>query len=128
KYFFKDMRKSLLVLLLLACSQLNVSFGQNLFSAPDTVCVRQPVYLVDSFTKPAESYYWGFCSGYLFNTAIGFNSGTIFNNKPTAIEVAKDGADYYMFIAIRATAASSSDSLIILSFGNSLSNTPDTLN
>lgn len=122
------MRKSLLVLLLLTCSQLNVSFGQNLFSVPDTVCVRQPVYLVDSFTKPAESYYWGFCSGYLFNNAIGFNSGTIFNNKPTAIEVVKDGADYYAFIAIRATAATNSDTLLMLDFGNSLSNTPDTIN
>lgn len=122
------MRKSLLVLLLLAFTQLSNVYAQNLFSAPDTVCVRQKLYLVDSFTKPAESYYWGFCSGYLYNTAQGVYSGTIFNNKPTAIEVAKDGGNYYAFVAIQGTTGTNSDSLLILDFKNSLSNVPDTIN
>ena len=122
------MRKSLLVLLLLICSQLNVSFAQNLFSAPDTVCVRQPVYLIDSFATPAESYYWGFCSGYIYNTVQGTNAGSTFFNRPTAIEVVKDGADYYAFIAVQATTGSTSDTLLLLDFGSSLNNEPDTVN
>jgi len=122
------MRKSLLVFILLACSQLNISFAQSLFSVPDTVCVRQPVYLVDSFTKPAESYYWGFCSGYIFSTAQGAYSGSIFKTEPTAIEVTKDGDDYYAFVAIAGTTGTNSDTLIQLNFGSSLSNEPDTIN
>jgi len=120
------MRKSLLVFILLACSQLTNVFAQSLFSAPDTVCVRQPLYLVDSFTSPAESYYWGFCSGYIYNTAQGVFSGTIFSNKPNALEVAKDGDEYYAFVAINGSASTNSDTLIKLSFGKSLSNIPDT--
>jgi hypothetical protein len=122
------MRKSLLLFIVLACSQLNSLFAQNLFSVPDTVCVRQPIFLVDSFTSPAESYYWGFCSGYLLDAAQGIYSGPLYNTRPTAIEVAKDGENYYAFIATTAPIGGVADTLIMLDFGNSLSNEPDTIN
>ncbi|HTN45374.1 MAG TPA: gliding motility-associated C-terminal domain-containing protein [Flavipsychrobacter sp.] len=119
------MRKSLLVLLLLACSQLHISFAQeSLFSAPDSVCVRQPIYLADSFTTPAESYYWGFCSGYIYGTAQGINWGPILPGSPSAIEVAKDGEDYYKFIAVK---GATSDQLIKFEYGKSLSNIAPTI-
>lgn len=118
------MRKCLVLAALLLVSQLNYIKAQDLFSAPDTVCIRQPVYLTDSVAI-ADSYYWGFCSGYLFNTPVGYNPGTAFNSTPGAIEVAKDAGNYYAFIAVAGTAE---DTLLRLDFGNSLSNTPDTIN
>lgn len=119
------MRKCLLLVALLLVSQLNYIKAQNLFSAPDTVCIRQPIQLIDS-VQNATSYYWGFCSGYLLNNPIGNNPGTAFNTVPGgAIEIAKDGNNYFGFIAVGGTSV---DTLLRLDFGNSLSNIPDTVN
>lgn len=119
------MRKCLLLVALVLVSQLNNIKAQNLFSAPDTVCIRQPIQLVDS-VKNATSYYWGFCSGYLLNNPVGNNPGTAFNTVPGgAIEIAKDGNNYYGFVAVAGTSV---DTLLRLDFGTSLSNVPDTVN
>jgi len=111
------MRKCLLFAALLLVSQLNYIKAQSLFSAPDTVCIRQPVYLVDSVTD-GSTFYWGFCSGYLQNVPVGTNLGATFGfNAPGAIEIAKDGGNYYGFVANIA-----SNELMRLDFGASLSN------
>ncbi len=117
------MRKGLLLVALLIVSQMNGVKAQSLFSAPDTVCINQPVFL-DNIIPDASSYYWSFCSGYLSNPPQGNNLGNqpAFST-PSAIEVAKDGENYYAFVANKAT-----NSLLRLNFGTSLSNIPATTN
>lgn len=116
------MRKCLLLVALLTgwlCTESNA----QLFVAPDTVCINQPVRLVSN-TFANQSYYWGFCSGYLPNTPVAANLGNTFGfTNPSAIEVTKDGNNYYAFVLSRG-----SDSLFRLSFGSSLGNTPTVTN
>jgi hypothetical protein len=103
-------------------SQLNHLKAQSLFSAPDTVCVRQPVRLTSNTT--ASTYYWGFCSGYLKNGATGADLGSGFSfNGADAIEIAKDGSNYYGFVA-----NAGSRELLRLNFGASLNNVPTVTN
>lgn len=91
----------------------------SLFEAPDTLCINQPV-LLKSNVGDASSFYWGFCSGYLLNNPVTNNLGTTFGfTNPSAIEIAKDGEDYYAFVL-----TSGADSLFRLAFGNNLGNTP----
>ncbi|HRO42851.1 MAG TPA: gliding motility-associated C-terminal domain-containing protein [Flavipsychrobacter sp.] len=99
-------------------SQLNYIKAQNLFNVPDTVCIRQPVTITSNID--ASTYYWGFCSGYLLNAPVGTNMGldTTLNN-PNAIIIEKEGANYYGFVANE-----TDNSLVRLSFGTSLGNTP----
>lgn len=114
------MRKCLLFVALLIVSQVNSLFAQDLFEAPDTVCVRQFVNLKSN--KPnAATHYWGFCSAYMFNKPNGVNVGNILpaGNEPTAIEIAKDGDTYYGFVVCATTR-----SFLRLDFGNSLTNVP----
>lgn len=114
------MRKCLVFVALLLVSQLNYINAQKLFNVPDTVCIRQPVNITTNVT--ASSYYWGFCSGYLFNTPTGANLGADTNlHKPTAIVIEKEGANYYGFVANELD-----NTLVRLSFGPSLSNIPQT--
>jgi hypothetical protein len=112
------MRKCLLFVALLIVSQVNSVNAQSLFGAPDTVCVRQPIQLTDSIE--ASSYYWGFCSGYLFNNPVVTNMGVDPNyNNPGAIEVVKQGNNYFGFVV-----NTGSNELLKLSFGPSLGSTP----
>lgn len=116
------MRKCLLFVALCLVSQLNYIKAQSLFGAPDTVCIRQPVHLTDSVN--AQSYYWGFCSGYLFNTAVGTNLGTNPDfDTPSGIEIAKDGANYFGFVA-----NAGNGTLVRLNYGPSLALTPTNTN
>lgn len=96
-----------------------------MFSAPDTVCIRQPIRLIDSVDN-ASSYYWGFCSGLTFNSPLGYNPGLAFDMPPTAFEIMKEDGKYYGFAAIGGFSAGP-DELVVLHFGNSLNNTPDTV-
>jgi len=118
KDLFSIMRKCLVFVALLLVSQLNYINAQGLFNVPDTVCIRQPVNI--SANVNASTYYWGFCSGYLLNTPIGNNLGldTTLKN-PNAIVVENDGGNYYGFIANELD-----NTLVRLSYGNSLGNTP----
>jgi len=103
-------------------SQLDHLSAQNLFDAPDTVCVRQPVHLTNNTT--ASTYYWGFCSGYLKNTPTGADLGAGFSfNGADAIEIAKDGSNYYGFVANAPT-----QELLRLNFGTSMANVPTVTN
>jgi len=111
------MRKCLLFVAFLLVSHLN-NIKAQLFSVPDTVCIRQPVQVTSNVN--ASTYYWGFCSGYLFNEPVPTNLGadsTI--PHPNAIIIEQEGANYYGFVANTVE-----NTLVRLSFGSSLSNVP----
>lgn len=113
------MRKSLLLVALLIVSSVSSMFAQvDLFEGPDTVCVRQLIQL-ESNVPNKQSHYWGFCSGYLYNSPTGRNLGSSFDlNEPTGIEVAKgDDGNYYAFVINRID-----NTLKRLNFGKDLSN------
>lgn len=113
------MRKCLLFVALLVCQFTNTYAQPDLFEAPDTVCVRQPIQLVSNAVFP-QTNYWGFCSGYLMNNAQGAFSGFNFGFQGASdINIEKDGGNYYGFVTNSATSE-----LIRLEYGNSLENTP----
>ena len=118
------MRKYLLLVVLSIFTQLNVVSAQTLFTAPDTVCVRQPVSL-NSTIFGASSYYWGFCSGDIDHAPTGSNMGSNFDfHTPGNIDIIqdKDGL-YYGFVV-----NSSTREFLRLNFGKSLNNVPTVTN
>lgn len=117
------MKKCLLLIAILIVSQANSLIAQTLFTAPDTVCVNQPVKLSSNIFN-AKSYYWGFCSGYLFNTPVGSNMGDNFDfSIPTCVDIAFDSGSYYGFVL-----NSKTTELLRLNYGNSLNNVPTITN
>lgn len=123
-FFFWIMKKPLLLVVILLLSQLNALRAQTLFTAPDTVCVGQPVKL-NSTIFDAASYYWGFCSGAITSAPTGTNMGSTFGfHTPSAIETARDkNGQYYAFVLNAGT-----DELLRLNYGTSLNNTPTVTN
>ncbi len=118
------MRKYLLFAALLMVTYMNVSRAQGLFTAPDTVCMRQKVQLKSNVPN-ATSHFWGFCSGYIFDKPVGTDMGSSFGfDGATAIEVEKDGDNYYAFVLN----AGPTNSFIRLEFGASLDNVPRVTN
>lgn len=118
---FSIMRKSLLLVVFLVASCLSaVNAQDDLFKAPDSVCIKQSIQLVSN-VPDKQSHYWGFCSGYLYNNPTGLNLGSGFSfNGPAGIEVAKnDDGNYYGFVV-----DAGSNSFIRLDYGTSLENTP----
>ncbi|NDC40984.1 MAG: hypothetical protein EBZ77_05460, partial [Chitinophagia bacterium] len=118
------MKKSLQLVALLLLTQLNTLFAQRLFTAPDTVCINQPVHL-NSTIFDASSYYWGFCSGSISNPPVGNNMGSSFSfNTPGHIDIVqdKDGM-YYGFVVNTA-----SREFLRMNFGFSLNNVPTITN
>lgn len=111
--------------MLLVLSQVNNLRAQKLFTAPDTVCINQPVKLIpDSLAYKATSYYWGFCSGYMMNAPTGENLGRTFGfHIPAGIDIAFDSGNYYGFVVNAKT-----NEFIRLNFGSSLTNTPSVTN
>jgi uncharacterized protein (TIGR02145 family) len=69
------------------------------FTAPDTVCVGEPVSITNQSTAGA-SYYWNFCSGNAASTPVGFNMGTLGGNLnyPVYSSLVKEGSDCFTFI------------------------------
>jgi len=117
------MKKCLLLIALLVFSQWNILCAQTLFDAPDTVCVNQPVKLTSKIFNQ-ESYYWGFCSGYLLNAPAATNMGDNFEyNLPANIDIVYDSNAYYGFVVNAGTRE-----FLRLNFGNSLTNTPTVTN
>lgn len=118
------MKKYLLLTALLIVSHINSIYAQGLFTAPDTVCERQWVQL-KSNVPGAQTHFWGFCSGYAFNNAVGTNMGTGLGlDGAAAIEIEKDGSNYYGFVINRGPG----NSFVRLEFGNSLDNVPRVTN
>ncbi len=128
--YIEVMKKCLLFLAVLLVAhttallaQTTVDVQDTLFTAPDTVCTNQPVKL-SSKVFNARSYYWGFCSGYLFNAPTGTNLGDNFNfSIPAGMEIAEDDGNYYGFVVNAKTTE-----LLRLNFGKSLSNVPSVTN
>jgi hypothetical protein len=117
------MKKCLLFIAILIISQAKTLIAQTLFTSPKTVCVNQPVTLTSNVFN-AKSYYWGFCSGYLFNAPTGSNMGDNFDFEiPTGVEIANDSGTYYGFVINAQTSE-----LLRLNFGKSLNNTPSVTN
>lgn len=114
------MRRCLILTVLLIVAQLNGLHAQTTFTAPDTVCIRQPITMSPVDTS-ASSYYWSFCSGYMMNRPDGVLLGATFGVTNAAdIEIGKnDDGNYYGFYINRTV-----PEFVRLDFGNSLSNIP----
>lgn len=113
------MRKCLILTSFLLAATVTSLRAQSLFNAPDTVCIRQPVQL-ENLATGGNSFFWSFCAGSLLQAPTGTDLGTGIGLKTaTAIEIAKDGGNYYGFVANRATGE-----LLKLSFGTDLGSTP----
>lgn len=120
---FNIMRKSLLSVVFLMASLSSV-IAQDLFKAPDSVCVNQSIQLISN-VPGKQSHYWGFCSGYMYNDATGLNIGDTYGlDGPSGIEVAKnDDGNYYGFVI-----NAGNNTFTRLNFGTSLANTPTVTN
>src|SRR4051794_21225201 len=117
------MKKCLLLIALLVLSKWNMLCAQTLFNAPDTVCINQDVKLTSNVFNQ-QSYFWGFCSGYLVNAPTGTNLGNNFGfHLPASIDIVYDSGSYYGFVVNSRTTE-----LERLNFGNSLSNIPTVTN
>lgn len=113
------MRKCLILTSLLLAAIVPSLRAQSLFNAPDTVCIRQPIQL-ENLATGSNSYYWSFCSGSLLYAPSGTDLGTGMGlSNATAVEIARDGSNYYGFVANRATGE-----LLKLSFGDDLGSVP----
>ncbi len=123
-FFVKTMRKYFFLLILPFLLNLTTAQAQVLFTAPDTVCVRQPVTLT-SINDTAANYYWGFCSGSISKAPTGLNMGNGFGlHTPSAIDIVQDlDGLYYGFVLNAAT-----DEFIRFNYGNSLNNIPTVTN
>lgn len=114
------MRRCLILTVMLLLAQLNGLHAQVTFTAPDTVCIRQPITMTPNDTT-GSSYYWSFCSGYMMNRPTGNFLGYTFGiNGASDIEIGKnDDGSYYGFFINRTV-----PEFIRLDFGYSLANVP----
>jgi gliding motility-associated-like protein len=93
------------------------------FTIPDTVCVNTPVNIQNN-TVGATSHYWNFCSGGINQIPTGTNLGNfggVFSS-PAYMDYVFENNNYYGFVVNFAPGK-----LIRLDFGNSLFNTPTTV-
>lgn len=90
------------------------------FTAPDTVCVNNPINIQNQSTN-ASSYYWNFCVGDVTVPPTGTNLGNPGSNlrTPVFMDYVYDNGNYYGFVVNH-----NPGGLIRLNFGNSLLNTP----
>ncbi len=121
------MNKFLRLVAILLLTQVSKSWAQldTLFYGPDTVCVYQPLQLTSRYANQ-NSYYWGFCSGYLNNTPTGTNMGSGFGfHHPGNIDVVKDATtgNYYGFVVNTSTTE-----FLRLNFGKNLNSIPTVTN
>ena len=94
------------------------------FNTPDTVCVNTSVTINNTSTG-ASSYYWNFCAASANSTPTGLNLGNPGGklSNPVFIDYAFYNGNYYGFLTNYSPAQ-----LIRLDFGNSLLNTPTSVN
>ena len=94
------------------------------FTAPDTVCVNNPVSITNT-TTDASSYYWNFCTANINASPGGINLGNPGGQltTPCFIDYAYENGNWYGFIT-----SNNPPSLVRLEFGNSLLNTPTAVN
>ncbi len=91
------------------------------FTAPDTVCVNTPVNITNTSSN-ASSYYWSFCGANSATNPTGTNIGNFGFSSSVFIDFAFDNNNYYGFVT-----NNSPGKVIRLDFGNSLLNTPTTV-
>ncbi len=113
------MRKSFLSLFVLLLASFGGAFAQTdtaLFRVPDTVCVRQPVQI--SSPVSAANYYYSLCAANILQIPAFTNLGSARYrvNNAIAIDGARDGGKYYLFLLNQDTR-----SLIRLTYDSSLS-------
>lgn len=98
---------------------LNVS-GQASFTASDTVCINDPVTITNN-SVGASTYYWNFCGYDLYGTPTLTDLGNLGNLLyiPTFNTIQQDNGIWYGFISNFGR-----NSLVRLTYGNSLLNTP----
>jgi gliding motility-associated-like protein len=115
--------KSLLIAIT-CCFFIVNTFSQARFTAPDTVCVTNPVAITNA-TVGASSYYWNFCTGNLNAAPAGVNLGVLNSGltSPVYIDYVQENGNYYGFMTDNYVGQ-----LIRLDFGNSLLNTPTSTN
>jgi gliding motility-associated-like protein len=94
------------------------------FTAPDTICINNPVTLTNT-SIGASSYFWNFCVADITTTPQGTNLGNISNNlsMPVFMDYVYVNGNYYGFSVNHAPGG-----LVRLDFGNSLLNTPTSVN
>ena len=94
------------------------------FSIPDTVCVNTPVNIANTSTG-ASTYYWNFCVADLNSAPTGTNLGNVNGrlSSPVFMDYAYHNGNYYGFVINH-----SPGGLVRLDFGNSLLNTPTSVN
>lgn len=117
------MKRCLLLIVAVLAGYVNGTHAQTLFNAPDSVCVNQPVKL-SSNVFSAQSYFWSFCSGFLFDAPTGTAMGDNFDfSLPNGVEIANDSGMYYGFVLNANTSE-----IYRLNFGGSLNNIPTVTN
>ncbi len=119
------MKKILLILFVFLYQTAKSQLVYNAsFTAPDTVCVNSPVALTNQSTN-ASTYYWSFCAADVNTAPIAANLGNIGNNLslPVFTDIVSDNGNYYVFVVNHSPAG-----LVRLDFGNSLLNTPTSVN
>jgi len=94
--------------------------GQASFTAPDTVCIGNPVNITNT-SIGASTYYWNFCGYDLYGTPTLTDLGNPGNllYVPTFITIQEDNGVWYGFVS-----NFGKNSLVRLTYGNSLLNTP----
>jgi hypothetical protein len=93
------------------------------FSTPDTVCLNTPVVITNTSTS-ASSYYWNFCVGDINTPPSAVNIGNPGSlSAPVFMDYVYTNGNYYAFVTNY-----SSGNLVRLNFGNSLLNTPTSVN
>ncbi|AEV99351.1 PKD domain containing protein [Niastella koreensis GR20-10] len=93
------------------------------FTTPDSVCLNTPVNITNT-TTGATTYYWNFCVGNINNPPSAVNIGNPGNlSVPVFMDYAYANGNYYAFVSNH-----TSGSLVRLDFGNSLLNTPASVN
>jgi len=95
-------------------------FAQASFTAPDTVCINQPISIANTSTG-VSTYFWNYCGTDIYSTPKITNMGNIQNIlfTPSFMCLAQDGDNYYGFVSNYGNAR-----LFRLNFGTSLLNTP----
>jgi gliding motility-associated-like protein len=100
-----------------------LTYSQHpVFTAPDTVCVNEPV-TVNNPSAGGTSYYWSFCGNNLLATPQATNMGNVGNklDLPVFSETVKEGNNYYTFIVNNNFGGKG---IVRLSYSNSLLNKP----
>ncbi|GEM_PF-576363 len=96
-----------------------------IFTAPDTVCINNPIN-IQNLSVNASSYYWNFCVSDITNTIpnavnLGNPGGAL--QMPVFSDFVEYNGNYYVFVINHIPGE-----LIRLDFGNSLLNTPTARN